>query len=227
VLDRRQLAVAALVTLVAASGCISYSYDVSVNADGTVERYELTLEMSESVFNQLENSGDSTLEERFRANHSADNYETVDFETGTTDDGNRTITYILEGFDPEDVQESSQASGVSIGVEDGTLSYTDTLDRLKEDNQAQDGNLVSRVRYNLTLPGEVDAGATNADSVDGSTVSWESTSVPEEFRAESELPETTTASDESGDDGGQSLPGFGPVAAVLALLGAIAVARRR
>jgi PGF-CTERM protein len=214
VIQKRQLGVAALVALVVASGCISYSYDVSVNSDGTVERYELTLEMSETVFNQLENSGDSTLEERFRANHSADNYETIDFETGTTEDGNRTITYILEGFDPGSVQDSSQASGVSTSVEDGTLSYTDSLDRLKEDNQAQQGNLVNEIRYNLTMPGSINEENTNADSVDGSSASWERSNVPDEINAESET-------------GGQGLPGFGPVAAVLALVAALAVAVSR
>lgn len=204
------LAVSALVLL---SGCASLTIHSTVEADGTISEYQMNITTSREVYGFLEQSaedeGYENVSESILSDIDESKAESVSYEETFAEDS-VTMSITMEGFEP------GNDSDISITTEDGTMTYVDeTFFNESYDPDSSESEMgeamgaTLSVDYYLTMPGEITD--SNADSVDGNTAEWHE-SGPESMEdnriyAESEIPTTS------------SLPGFGPIVAILALIG--------
>ena len=201
-----------LAALVVLSGCVTATVDSTVAADGTVSEYDLTLEMSPSVYDGLQNQAQQ------EGYDSVEGYLLADVNTSRM--ANQTYEQELEG---ENVTLSmtftdwnpGPESDVSVNASGGNVTYEDrTFVTANEDTDVAFGDGVA-VEYQLTMPADVSS--SNADIVQNETAVWAYAAnepVDEQIRATSPAPSSAFG------------PGMGIPVAVVALLGAALLASR-
>lgn len=242
----------AVVAVVALSGCLTVGMgvDSTVASDGTIERYELRMNLSGQAYSMMamassmdgaDGSDMGSLddaEEDIRSNVT-DEFESVgEVETNVTEtDEYMAVTVVLHDAVP------AEGGNISVSTEGDTVVYRDdTLNRtyggpsasgFGDDGATDDGSMDGmggmmdgmedpelHLSYRLEMPGEIED--SNADEVEGSVATWNRTYVGEEIDGAG-----FTAEAESTTGGG--LPGFGAVVAAVALLtvGLLGARRRR
>ncbi|WP_423999306.1 PGF-CTERM sorting domain-containing protein [Haloarcula salina] len=208
----RTLPAVALAALIVLSGCMTASVDATVGGDGTVTSYDLSLQMSPTVYDglqaQAEDSGYDSVEGYLLSDVNTSRMANHTYEQ-SLDGDNVTINVSFTDWNP------GPESAVSTNVSDGNVTFEDrTFVTVQENDGAALGDGVA-VRYELTMPADITE--SNADLVRNDTAVWEYAAdepVEEPMRATSLAP--------SGVFG----PGFGVTAAVLALLSMGVLARR-
>lgn len=247
----KALAAIAVAAIVVASGCLTVTVDSTVNNDGTISEYQLTMEMPDQLFTQMQSSAEqegTTLEEQLKSNYSQSSYGSVSVSVDEQpDQDTASITITLEDFDPNDFEgtdfsggsgEQTPAPGessssdpqINVTVEEDRIVYVDDSFNAPESDDGGDGGgdfgASFALEYSVTMPGQIVEDETNADEIDGKTATWSRNGSDvfsnTEIRAVSER--------SSGGGGGLGLPGFGAGLAVVALLvaaGAMAAIRKR
>jgi len=205
---RSGIAVVGLVALVVLSGCAQVSVTADVAGDGTVESYDVQIETSASNYDRLVSTAESEGYDSVRAYLLRDVHDeavgSVSYDESLSD-GRVTINVTLTDLDPAGVE------GLTVVESDGKIVYEDQT--FVNDRRVTDD---ASLTYRLEMPGEI-VNAT-ADRVDGSTATWE--------REGSESLSNTRIRAVSKSPALAFGPGFGPIAAVLAILGAVLIGRR-
>jgi PGF-CTERM protein len=201
-----------LAALVVLSGCVTATVDSTVAADGTVSEYDLTLEMSPSVYDglqsQAQQEGYDSIEGYLLADVNTSRMENHTYDQDLEGE-NVTLSLTLTNWSP------GPESDVSTNVSDGNVTYEDrTFRTADEESDVAFGDGVA-VEYRLTMPADITS--SNADLVQNETAVWEYAAdepVDEPIRATSPAPSSAFG------------PGMGIPVAVVALLGAALLARR-
>ncbi|AWB27784.1 hypothetical protein [Halococcoides cellulosivorans] len=200
--------VAGLVVLVVLSGCAQVAVTADVAGDGTVETYDVQVETSASTYDRLMSTAESDGYDSLRAyllrDVTDEAVDSVDYDESLAD-GQVTINVTLTGLDPAGVD------GLTVVESDGQIVYEDAT-FVSDDRVTDDASLT----YRLEMPGEI----TNATAgrVDGSTATWEREGSDSLTGTQIRAVAETSALGFG--------PGFGPVAAVLAIVGAVLLGRR-
>lgn len=192
------------------SGCLTTTVDSKVNKDGSIERYNLQMEMGSYVYGMLNNYGDQTLKE-------------VTEERGATyaeewNKGNVTITMMFNSPVPESINVISEVQGDYIIYMDNITS-NNMMNQAEDETTSDDdiyGDLPNLVtwHYYLEMPGEiVDS---NADVVKGNKAEWHMVDSDDSrsVYAKSENPSNT-------------IPGFSSIMGIFALFVLIFIVSRR
>ncbi|KAA9398121.1 PGF-CTERM sorting domain-containing protein [Haloarcula sp. CBA1130] len=201
-----------LAILVVLSGCVTATVDSTVAADGTVSEYDLTLEMSPSVYDgfqsQAQQEGYDSVEGYLLADVNTSRMANHTYEQELEGE-NVTLSMTFTDWNP------GPESDVSTNVSEGNVTYEDrTFLTANEDTDVAFGDGVA-VEYQLTMPADISS--SNADIVQNETAVWEYAAdepVDEPIRATSPAPSSTFG------------PGMGIPVAVVALLGAALLASR-
>ena len=215
-MERKHIGVIGVILLIALSGCATVSVNAEVGDANTVDRYELNITTSTTVYTILESSaqedGYENLEEAF-TDDEFDATAAESFEYNEEIDGNdATISLLISGLNV------SQSDTISIEEEDGELVYRDDIFLDEEFDPAETQTTEGLViEYELEMPGEITD--SNADEVDGNTATW-SRSGEDAYRgfvAEAQSPPPTD----------NPVPGFGVSAAAIALASAALIGAKR
>jgi len=233
--------------LLATAGCIAVTVDSSVNADGTIETYDVAMEINNSFYPQLQSqaqaAGYDNFGEFFLAENASVDRANVGNVNITEEPGtqNTTVHIELSDYDP------GPGSNISVTEEDGMMVYEDrTFGTPSESTPtptqagpSMDIGGGGSIEYRLEMPGAVQS-ASNGGTIDGNVVTWDMEGQGELYiSAESEIPESSNGDDGDGGDGGDSGdggdggssglgPGVGPVGVLVALaLTAYGLRRRR
>ncbi|GCF14636.1 PGF-CTERM sorting domain-containing protein [Haloarcula mannanilytica] len=209
---RKAIPAIGLAVLVVLSGCVTATVDSTVAADGTVSEYDLTLEMSPSVYDgfqsQAQQEGYDSIEGYLLADVNTSRMENHTYDQNLEGE-NVTLSLTFTNWTP------GPESDVSTNVSDGNVTYEDrTFLTADEESDVAFGDGVA-VEYRLTMPADITS--SNADLVRNDTAVWEYASdepVDEPIRATSPAPSSAFG------------PGMGIPVAVVALLGAALLARR-
>jgi len=201
-----------LAALVILSGCVTATVDSTVAADGTVSEYDLTLEMSPSVYDglqsQAQQEGYDSIEGYLLADVNTSRMENHTYDQNLEGE-NVTLSLTFTNWNP------GPESDVSTNVSDGNVTYEDrTFRTADEEADVAFGDGVA-VEYRLTMPADITS--SNADLVRNDTAVWEYAAdepVDEPIRATSPAPSSAFG------------PGMGIPVAVVALLGAALLASR-
>ena len=199
-----------LAALVVLSGCVTATVDSTVAADGTVSEYDLTLEMSPSVYDglqsQAQGEGYDSVEGYLLADVNVSRMDNYTYEQELEGE-NVTLSMTFTDWTP------GPDSDVSTNVSDGNVTYEDrTFVTANENTDVAFGDGVA-VEYRLTMPADITS--SNADIVQNDTASWEYAAdepVEDPIRATSPAPSSAFG------------PGMGIPVAVVALLGAALLA---
>ena len=211
--NRRTVAVAALVVLLALSGCLQVAVHATVESADVIEEYRLDITTSRTVYDAIEQQaaeeGHDSVEDALLADLDLD-------EVGAEE-----VRYD-ESFDGDDVTMSLTLIGVQVAEVDAiTVTERDDGGLVYEDRSFVDdaGTLGGEVNgsvtvpsgfgvdYYLTMPGPIVE--SNADEVDGNTAEWHATGseafTETRIYAESEAPTLAP------------VPGFGMGVALVAI----------
>lgn len=254
-MQKRKQMIGAVVfaAIVLASGCLTVAVDSQVNNDGTIDTYEIRMELPSMVYQQMQSQAqenDTTLSESIKQGYNEENYGSISVETEQDQENNQgIITITLENFDPADIEGSDfsggnsggqgqgpnpeqQASGpqIDVTVEEERITYVDDSFNTPENGSSDedDGGQFGgqfTLEYTLTMPGPIIESETNADEIDGRTAKWNETGA--DVLSNTEI---RAASERGSGGGGLGLPGFGAGLAVVAMLvaaGAMAAVRKR
>lgn len=229
--------------LLATAGCMAVTVDSSVNADGTIETYDVEMAINNTIYPQLESQAQSAGYDSFGAYFLAENASVDRSNVGTVniteEPGvqNTTVHVELYDYDP------GPGSNISVTEENGMLVYEDRTfgapsESTPTPTQAGSMNFgqstSGSIDYRLEMPGAVQS-ASEGGAIDGNVVTWEMEGQGELYiSAESEVPTQSDGSGNGGDgdgggDGGVAGvgPGVGPVGVLVALALAVAALRRR
>ncbi len=185
------------------AGCATMSVYAKVNPDTTISNYKVTLETTSTVYGLI---GD-----QLKSNFDADLMNYSEQRTGD----NVTITVTAKN-----TLQSNDTANWSVKKVDNRMVYFDnrltSMSEKDASNAISDAMLKSvAVHYYLEMPGKITT--SNANKTDNNKAEWhlqgETLSTP--IRAESEVPIIP------------SLPGFGPVLALLGITGAFLVLNKR
>lgn len=209
---RALLATLGVAALLVTAGCMTANVDATVDDDGTVATYDVTLEMTPTVYDSLQaqatEQGHDSVESYLLSDVNTTRMDEYSYEQSI--DKNVTINVSFVEWSP------GPDSDVSTTVDNGTLTYVDrTFVTVQENSSVALGDGVA-VEYRLTMPADITA--SNADLINNDTAVWNygaNEPVREPMRAES--PASTSAFG----------PGFGVGTAVAALLAVALLARRR
>lgn len=216
-MNRKFVAAIAVVMLATLSGCATISVTADVGDADTLDRYEMNISTSTTVYGLLnegaKEDGYDDLEDQIQDEQ---DLPEENFEYNEEIDGNDAKISI----ELTDVP-TSEMDAISIEEEDGLLVYEDDT-FVNESAQAGDTSETGEemmsglvLEYSLNMPGEITS--SNADEVDGNTATWTRTG-SEAFsntsvRATSETPIVG------------SVPGFGVPVALVAILSLIVYGR--
>lgn len=209
-MNRKVAAAVAVVMLASLSGCATVSVTADVSDADTIDRYEMNITTSTTVYGLLNEAakedGYDDLEDQVQAERdiSDENFEYNEEIEG--DDA--TINIELTDISPAEVD------SVSIEEEDGQLVYEDNT-FVKESAQEEDSSEIGEemmtglvLEYTLNMPGEITS--SNADDVEGNTATW--------TRSGSEAFTNTSVRATSKTPIVGSIPGFGVPVALTAIL---------
>ena len=223
-MNRRSLAIVAIGVMIALSGCATVEVTAEVGDENTLDRYEVDISTSTFVYGLLDEEaqedGYDGIEDQLVGDIDVDD-DRIEFETEIDGDDARMSLEIQE-------VPASELDDITLEETDGMLRYTDTAFAEEADEPAEDEEMDDFAEdmlsgfvfdYTVIMPSEVTD--SNADQVDGNTATWTETGADafedSEVYAESEAPSAL------------SVPGFGVVPAVLAILsvvGMLAISRR-
>lgn len=216
-MNRKLVAAIAVVMLASLSGCATISVTADVGDANTLDRYEMNISTSTTVYGLLNEAakedGYDDLEDQIKDERDIPD---ENFEYNEEIDGNDAKINI----ELTDVP-TSEMDAISIEEEDGQLVYEDTT-FVNESAQAEDTSETGEemmsgfvLEYTVNMPGEITS--SNADEVDGNTASWTRTGgeafTNTSVRATSEQPIVG------------SVPGFGIPVTLVAILSLIAFGR--
>jgi len=209
---RALLATLSVAVLLVTAGCMTASVDATVDGDGTVASYDVTLEMTPTVYDRLQSRADDqgydSVESYLLSDVNTSRMANYTYEQSIDENVTITVSFVDWSPGPE--------SDVSTTVEDGNLTYVDrTFVTVQENSSIALGDGVA-VEYRLTMPADITN--SNADLVTNDTAVWEygaNEPVEEPMRAESPAPTSAFG------------PGFGVGTALVALLAVALVASRR
>jgi|GEM_PF-1357457 len=220
---------------------MAVTVDSSVNADGTIETYNVEMAINNSVYPQMESRAQAAGYDSFGEFFLAENATVDRANAGSVDISeesgaqNTTVHIELQDYDP------GPESNISVTEEDGMLVYEDrTFGPQSEGTPTptQTGSMdfgqemSGSIEYQLEMPGQVQSASDGGD-IDGNVVTWEAGGQGQLYvSAESEIPENSGGSGndgDGGDDGGSAGfgPGVGPIGVVLALALTVLLIRRR
>lgn len=214
---RRVYLLMLLITVVALGGCVEITHSVAVDTDGQIDRLEFEMDMDPTVYSLLRSESDTDFssEEAFREDVLEGLGEgELDYESANAtidDSGSRVVmSIVIEGVDPSTMENITvtEENGQMHFVDHGTYNTPDTDDSDDEDQIINQSEIYDQISYEyvLTMPGEIID--STADEVEGDTARWDLMDSPDEPRIEA-----TSEIDEPG-----AIPGFGAIAAGLALL---------
>lgn len=236
-------AVIAVVAIVALSGCLTVgmAVDSQVASDGTIERYELQMNVSGQAYSMMQMAGgmqggggssqfgSEQVEEDVRSNLTDEFSSVGDVQTNVTEgDESMRITIVLTDAVP------AEGGNISVTTEGDTLVYRDevfnrsfgqTAGTSMSDDGGSSGMMDGmeepqlHLRYSLEMPGEIQD--SNADSVEGSEATWNRSYVGDEMQDAGFTVEAESST------GGGGMPGFGATVALVALLAVALLATRR
>jgi PGF-CTERM protein len=211
----RQLTIGLLLgALVVLAGCAQIGVRSTVTADGAIEEYEMNITTSRTTYGYIEQSAEEDGYENVReymlsdVNRSA--AENVSFSQAFEDD-EVTMSISMSEVDP------SKSENLSVTKENGNITYVDvTFYNESDDENSTEAQSAAAfmqsfsVDYYLTMPGNITE--SNADKVTGQTAEWHENGADaftdNRIYAKSTLPSSSGSG-----------PGFGPLVAVLAVLG--------
>ena len=219
-MKRTHVAVLAVVMLVAFAGCLEMTFTYEVNAEGDLDRVAVEMDMTEEVYEWLEENAEEEGYDSFEEAMESDLRDDLDEDevgeisvTGEESEMGHLVTIEvtdvpIEEMDDVDTEVDEEADTVRFTIEDVDDEFQEP------DDDAEEQILI---QYVVKMPGEIHD--TNAHELsDGDTVAtWNLTEQSEsELYAESDASESAIP-----------VPGFGVAAAVLAgLLATLAIARR-
>ena len=215
-MNRKLLAILCVGLLVGLAGCATISVTSDVNSDGTIERYEMNISTSTTVYGFLNQAaveeGYDSFEDQIK---DGENISSENFEYEETIDGNdATIRIAVSDIN------ASGVNSITVREEDGQLVYKDEtfVEELNESTETTETSedIMSGLvlEYRVNMPGEITS--SNADEVDGSTATW--------TRTGSEAFSNTSIQATSEAGSALSTPGFGVSVALVAILSLIAAA---
>lgn len=248
----RTVLLVGIVAIVTLSGCLTVGLgvDSSVQSDGTIERYEMQMNMSGQGYTMMKSlesmgtgnqsqSGFDDIEQDVENNVTSEFESVGDVETNVTETAERmVVTVVLHDAVP------AEDGNITVSTEGDRLVYRDELlnrsfgdagpsldsDGAGDTDDAMEGGMGGmmedmpepelRLTYRLEMPGEIQD--SNADAVEGDVARWNRTYTGDEM---DDAGFTVEAESATGSGG---MPGFGPVAAVAALaaIGLIGARRR-
>jgi len=216
-MNRRFLAVIGVILLVGLSGCATIEVTAEVEDANTIDRYEMNISTSNTVYGLLNSQAQEEGYESFRDQITGErDIDSDDFEYNEEIDGNDVrINIVIDDLNV------SNSSAISIEEADGRLRYSDAtfLNESAEPPGEDAEEFLSglTLEYTLEMPGEITNATT--DDVEGDTATWTETgsSAWTDTRIE--------ATSESGSV--FSTPGFGVPAATIALLAAALIGLKR
>ncbi|WP_440771857.1 PGF-CTERM sorting domain-containing protein [Natronorubrum sp. DTA28] len=220
----------------------SGSMEVTVSEDGSLERMEVSMGMTDETYDEYamwaEMDGHETVEEWYESLFEADGWVGEASVTVTEIDGGYELSITLDDVD------ASEEPHIDVEVDNDTIVY----EEFNVQDPADDPEL-SEITYQVNMPSEITE--SNAHEVDGNVAVWnlhdehtdellvesaleaEDTEAADETDNADESDDDTSASDdadESDDDTSDddSMPGFGAAVALVALcLAALLAARHR
>jgi hypothetical protein len=237
---RKLLTIVVFGALLATAGCMAVTVDSSVNADGTIETYDVEMAINNSVYPQMESqaqaAGYDSFGEFFLAENASVDRSNVGNVNITEQPGvqNTTVHIELSDYDP------GPGSNISVSEEGGMLVYEDRTFGTQSESTptpTQEGpsmdfgqSMSGSIEYRLEMPGAVQS-ASEGGTIDGNVVTWDIEGQGELYvSAESEIPESSDGDGGDGGDGGGSSgfgPGVGPVGVLVALALVVVALRRR
>lgn len=218
-MERRYLAVLGLILLIGLSGCATIEVTAEVGDADTLDRYEMNISTSTTVYgilnSQAQEDGYDDFGDQIRGERDIDSDR---FEYNEDIDGDD-VNINIEITDLA----VENSSAISIKEQDGELVYTDItfLNETAESSTSSSeySEILSglTLEYRLEMPGEITNATT--DDIDGNTATW--TSTGEDAFRDTRI----QARAESGSV--LSTPGFGVPAATIALLAAALLGIKR
>ncbi|MFC6613694.1 hypothetical protein ACFQAS_01755 [Halopenitus salinus] len=209
-MNRKVLAAVAVALLVGLSGCATISVTAEVGDANTIERYDLNITTSTTVYGWLNEAAKEEGYESLRDQMTDDvDVESDRIEYSEEIDGDEATINIQLSEIP-----SSEMDAITLEEDDGELTYTDTAfvneSAQSEETSELGGEAMSGLvlDYTLHMPGNIVE--SNADEVDGNTANWTRTGgeayTNTHIEARSEMPSALPVT------------GFGIVAAGLGIL---------
>ena len=212
----RTIAVAiAVVSLLALSGCATISVTSEVEDADTLSTYDVWINTTNTGYGLMNEAAKEDGYENFSDSVvSQIGVPESKVESSTTIGSNQTRIHITA----TDVNVSNMTA-VGMKVTGGELEYRDYTftgqDSIPTDQRQYYQGVV--VQYHLTMPGEISN--STADEVNGNEATWRETGA--DAFTSMNVSATSPAPTET------SVPGFGPIVAVLALAVSVAAAHRR
>lgn len=170
---------AIICVLIFTSGCIDVAVTSSVNGAGELERHEMTLSMTGTVYAMMVQSatsgGYASVEEMIEHPRDQTGPDPAFDYRETWDRDTDRVTMIVTARNPNAMREKKDVSVVRDG---DYLVYREDMSALagsSSSSQAQNpyasqlGSMFT-VRYTLTMPGEIVE--SNADTINGNTAEW-------------------------------------------------------
>lgn len=213
-MTQKKIAILSVLLMIGLAGCATISVSSEVGDTETIERYELEINTSTTVYGLLQASAEE------------DGYDS--FEESITEDIDEGTVEYNEEIDGDDVTMSllvtdttpSEFDNVTIKKEDEKIIYTDEVfsDGFGSEESSTNESFLStnetvELNYKLVMPGEITD--SNADKVDGNTATW--------VRSGEEAGQGFVVEAESETPTSQSVPGFGVPASIIALVSSILI----
>lgn len=215
-------AIGVVILLTAMAGCLTMTAETTVTADGEIESYVVSIEMDEFVYNAYEQEArddgyddvEAYLTDGGELVENASAWESIEYSEEEKDDGDVNIEIVAQGGNPD------QLPDVNTNVTDDTVTYetTNTFEATEEGEFDEDVESQISIEYVVHMPGEVSE--TNGEiREDNESVRWD-------YQDHAGVDRYYVTSERPAND---SIPGFGFLAAVLAILSITAaiVARDR
>lgn len=210
-MSRKYVAVVAVVLLAGLSGCATISVTADVGGADTIDRYEMNISTSTTVYGFLDQAaqedGYDDVGEMITSNASIPE---ENFEYSEEIDGQEAMMRV----EISDVDVGSMPA-ISIEETDGQLVYEDTAFYNASAAGAEpDSEIGSEMmsgfvlEYTLEMPGEITE--SNADEVEGNTATW--------TRTGGDAFDNTSIEATSEASSSVLSPGFGVIPAIVALL---------
>lgn len=148
---------------------ITITIHTEVGKDGTIQSYEMQMNMSQTMFarfrSNIKSAGYSSIEEQFVSGWSANGTKSFGHDYKKARHGNLvTITFSLKNYN------TSDTTGVWVGKENGTISYADNRFYSPKSASASSEWNGYTLNYFLTMPGNITTSQSNRTH--GTTAEW-------------------------------------------------------
>lgn len=205
-LSRKRAAVLGVIAIVLLTGCLNMTVEVDVGDDGSLEEMYTEIDMNQLLYDSLQTQaqqdGYESVGESLLDDADEDAWSNIQYDQTETDDG-VVIEITASDGDP------SAVDGLSVSVEDGQVTFTDSDGFQGFAGEGQDLSEFEEqieMEYVVNMPGPVSDSNGNVEG--DSTVRW----TLAEHRGVGSF-EATSDIEESSDGS----PGFGLVPGLVAL----------